>query len=94
MKGGVDEQVHVIQDEGSIDVDVDAASIALEEEINTDRAGLSLRRGGRSPAPSDRGSAVWQSRAGGVTHYENRDREQVADSSRPLAIAWARMAAS
>src|SRR5712672_1981146 len=30
MKGGVDEQVHVIQYEGAIDVDVDAASIALE----------------------------------------------------------------
>jgi hypothetical protein len=30
MKGGVDEQVHVIQDEGAIDVDVDAASVALE----------------------------------------------------------------
>jgi hypothetical protein len=26
----VDEQVHVIQDEGAIDVDVDAASVALE----------------------------------------------------------------
>jgi hypothetical protein len=30
MKGGVDEQVHVIQDEGAIDVDGDAASVALE----------------------------------------------------------------
>jgi len=30
MQGGVDEQVHVIQDEGAIDVDVDAASVALE----------------------------------------------------------------
>src|SRR6266436_7213847 len=30
MKGGVDEQVHVVQDEGAIDVDVDAASVALE----------------------------------------------------------------
>ena len=30
MKGGVDEQAHVIQDEGAIDVDVDAASVALE----------------------------------------------------------------
>jgi hypothetical protein len=30
MNGGVDEQVHVIQDEGAIDVDVDAASVALE----------------------------------------------------------------
>ena len=30
MKGGVDEQVHVIQDEGALDVDVDAASVALE----------------------------------------------------------------
>jgi hypothetical protein len=30
MKGGVDEQVHIIQDEGAIDVDVDPASIALE----------------------------------------------------------------
>ena len=29
MKGGVDEEVHVIQDEGAIDVDVDAASVAL-----------------------------------------------------------------
>jgi hypothetical protein len=30
------------------------------------RAGLSARRGGRSLAPSDRGSAVWQSRLGGM----------------------------
>ena len=30
------------------------------------RAGLFLRRNGRSLAPSDRGSAVWQSRPGGV----------------------------
>ena len=30
MKGGIDEQVHVIQDEGAIDVDLDAASVALE----------------------------------------------------------------
>jgi hypothetical protein len=30
MKGGVDEQVQVIQDEGAIDVDLDAASVALE----------------------------------------------------------------
>ena len=30
MKGGVDEQVLVIQDEGAIDVDVDPASVALE----------------------------------------------------------------
>jgi hypothetical protein len=30
MKGGVDEQVHVIQDEGAIDVDAEAASVALE----------------------------------------------------------------
>src|SRR5260221_7536265 len=30
------------------------------------RAGLSPRRGGRSLAASDRGSAVWQSRLGGV----------------------------
>ena len=30
MKGGVDEQVHIIQDEGAIDVDADPASIALE----------------------------------------------------------------
>jgi hypothetical protein len=30
MKGGVDEQVHVIQAEGAIDVGVDAASVALE----------------------------------------------------------------
>src|SRR5882757_1758245 len=30
MKGGVDEQLHIIQDEGAIDVDVDPASIALE----------------------------------------------------------------
>ena len=30
MQSGVDEQVHVIQDEGAIDVDVDAASVALE----------------------------------------------------------------
>ena len=30
MKGGVDQQVHVIQDEGAIDADVDAASVALE----------------------------------------------------------------
>jgi hypothetical protein len=30
VKGGVDEQVHVIQDESAIDVDVDAASVALE----------------------------------------------------------------
>ena len=29
-KGGVDEQVRVVQDEGTIDVDVDAASVALE----------------------------------------------------------------
>jgi hypothetical protein len=30
MKGGVDEQVQTLQDEGAIDVDVDAASLALE----------------------------------------------------------------
>jgi hypothetical protein len=30
MKNGVDEQVLVIQDGGAIDVDVDAASVALE----------------------------------------------------------------
>jgi hypothetical protein len=29
-KGGVDEQVLVIQDEGAVDVDVDPASVALE----------------------------------------------------------------
>jgi hypothetical protein len=32
MKGGLDEQVRVIQDEGAIDVDVDAASVALEPQ--------------------------------------------------------------
>jgi hypothetical protein len=32
MKGGFDEQVRVIQDEGAIDVDVDAASIALDSQ--------------------------------------------------------------
>ena len=37
MKGGVDEQVHVIQHEGAIDVDVDAASIALELPRNDRR---------------------------------------------------------
>src|SRR5258707_12161354 len=30
MKGGVDEQAHVVQDEGAVDVDADAASVALE----------------------------------------------------------------
>jgi len=30
MKGGIDEQAHVIQDEGAIDFDVDAASVVLE----------------------------------------------------------------
>ena len=30
MKGVVDQQVQVIQDEGAVDVDVDAASVALE----------------------------------------------------------------
>jgi NADPH:quinone reductase-like Zn-dependent oxidoreductase len=34
------------------------------------RAGLFLRRGGRSPAPSDRGSPVWQSRLGGLIDGE------------------------
>src|SRR5882757_10484071 len=29
-KGGVDEQVRVVQDEGAVDLDVDAASVALE----------------------------------------------------------------
>lgn len=30
MKGGVDEQVRVVQDQGVIDVDIDAPSVALE----------------------------------------------------------------
>ena len=30
VKGGLYEQVHVIQDEGATDMDVDAASVALE----------------------------------------------------------------
>src|SRR4029077_11853486 len=30
MKGRVDEQVHVIQDEGAVDADVNVASVALE----------------------------------------------------------------
>src|SRR5882672_8422084 len=30
MKGGVDEQAHVVQDEGAVDVDADAAAVALE----------------------------------------------------------------
>jgi len=32
MKGGVDKQMHVIQDEGPIDADADAASVTLDSQ--------------------------------------------------------------
>jgi len=51
MKGGVDEQVHVIQDEGAIDVDVDAASVAFELPGIEAAGGRQRTRGSWSSIP-------------------------------------------
>jgi hypothetical protein len=58
MKGGVNEQVHVIQDEGAIDVDVDAASAALMPSSLSQRSKANTRFG---PATPSRRCTVTQS---------------------------------